>query len=402
MGHIKRWWWTGLWLGMSSIGVAETTMGPITGVIRFDQAMFKEHTSTPLGAPASSANLRTFDLGSKVQLSPVTSFHWELNFANGVVGLNPTFVSYEGISKNHILSAGYIPSPFCLENENSSKTLPFMERAMPVNAFSPCLGAGGMYHYWNPWLVLKASLTQPPYGMFNDAKLDKDRGDDRWGGTTRIIFVPVNNDRQVFHLGGSFSFQDISPDQLDDTGTLKSSLKFTSNPELRSRRTENFVTAYVFNAERYYVANAEVAGKLGPIQADAEYFQTRVKRRDQTDSKIPSDDLTFSGWYAQANYFFTGESREYRLKDAKFGGVDPTHTYGAWQLAARYSALNLDNKDIQGGKEDNISVALSWYPSKQIRWIANYLRANIRQENTAKFPDKRVVDMLGIRLQILW
>src|SRR3990167_7427571 len=98
MGYIKRGCWTGLWLSVSSLGLAEMKMEPITGVIRFDQAMFKEQTSTPLGAPANSANLRTFDLGSKVVLSPVTTFHWELNFANGIVGLNPTFVSYEGLS----------------------------------------------------------------------------------------------------------------------------------------------------------------------------------------------------------------------------------------------------------------------------------------------------------------
>ena len=400
MVQMRQWGWVGLWMGISSIGVAAPKMGPITGVIRFDEAMYKERTHTALGAPANSANLRTFDIGSKVEFSPVTTFHWELNFSNGVA-LNPTFVSYEGISKNHILSYGYIPSPFCLENENSSKYLPFMERAMPVSAFSPCLGAGAMYHYWNPGFVLKASLTQPPYGMFADRTLDRERGNDRLGGTTRLIWVPMNTDHQVFHLGGSFSFQDISFDQSDDSGKLKPSLKFTSTPELRSRRTENYVTALIFNADRYYVGNAEIAGKWGPAQFEAEYFQTLVKRRDQANPKIPTDNLTFTGWYAQANYFLTGESRDYKIKDAKFAGVDPIRACGAWQIAARYSTLNLDNQDILGGKEDNVSVALSWYASKQIRWIANYLQATVRQQNPA-LPDKRVIDMLGLRLQLLW
>ncbi len=400
MVKVRKWWWIGLWMGFSSLGWADPVMGPVTGVIRFDQTMYKEKTHSGKTPPPNSANLRSFDIGGKIELSPVTMFYWELAFANGV-GLNPTFVTYEGISPNHILSAGYIPSPFCLENENSSKTIPFMERAMPVNAFSPCLGAGGMYHYWNSWMVFKASLTQPPYGMFNDQTLDKERGNDRWGGTTRTVFVPINDGPHVLHLGGSFSFQDISPDQPDDTGKLKSSLKFSSNPELRSRRTENFVSATIFNAERYYVSNAEIAGKWGPVQGDFEYFQARVKRLDQTDATIASDDLTFSGWYAQANYFLTGESREFKIKDVKFGGVTPTHSCGAWQIATRYSTINLDNKDIQGGKEDNISAALSWYPSKQIRWMANYVRANVKQQNPA-LPDKRIMDMLGVRLQIIF
>jgi len=382
----------GVGLGIAGSAFSYPTLGPLGGVVRMDQAMFHERASDHIAAPANSANLRTFDVYSEVNFSDTIALHWEVGFANGF-SLNPTFMSYEGLGKNHLLTWGYIPSPFSLEAESSSKTLPFMERALPVTTFAPSLGVGGMYHFWNNWSVFKVSLTQPAYGLFADATADKGRGDDPWGGTARGIVAPLVSQGKVVHVGGSLSFQTVTPDQQG-----KPSLVFTSAPELKSRRTENFVAAPIFNANRFYVANVEAAGQWGPLQLDAEYFQTLVSRHQV--AGVPHDDLTFRGWYTQANYFLTGETRDYRPRDARFAGVTNRHAWGALQLAARYSSVDLNNRDIQGGKEDNIGVSLNWYVSSNIRWMLNYVRVMV--EDRAAAPVSRQLDMLGLRLQVIW
>ena len=52
--------------------------------------------------------------------------------------------------------------------------------------------------------------------------------------------------------------------------------------------------------------------------------------------------------------------------------------WGAWELVARYSYINLNNSSggINGGKEDNVTLGLNWYPHTNLRFMFNYIRVN--------------------------
>jgi phosphate-selective porin OprO/OprP len=86
-----------------------------------------------------------------------------------------------------------------------------------------------------------------------------------------------------------------------------------------------------------------------------------------------SPDLWFDGWYVFASWFVTGESRPYKRKVGNFGPVDAKSKYGAVELAARYSTIDLTNKDIKGGTQDNVSLGLNWYIGPHVRVMANYI-----------------------------
>ena len=47
---------------------------------------------------------------------------------------------------------------------------------------------------------------------------------------------------------------------------------------------------------------------------------------------------------------------------------------GAWELAVRFSNLDLNDKDIQGGEEDNLSLAVNWYSSDHWRVMGNLIK----------------------------
>jgi phosphate-selective porin OprO/OprP len=108
---------------------------------------------------------------------------------------------------------------------------------------------------------------------------------------------------------------------------------------------------------------------MGPLSAQAEYITTSVSRNADSN-------LDFDGWYAQAGYFLTGESRNY--KKGSFGGITPKASVGeggigAWELALRYSTLDLIDKDIDGGDVDSYTVGLNWFATPSLRFSANYV-----------------------------
>ena len=50
---------------------------------------------------------------------------------------------------------------------------------------------------------------------------------------------------------------------------------------------------------------------------------------------------------------------------------------GAWEIAARYSTLDLQSGLIQGGELDDLTIALNWYWNPHIRLMFNYVNAEV-------------------------
>jgi len=94
----------------------------------------------------------------------------------------------------------------------------------------------------------------------------------------------------------------------------------------------------------------------GPFSLQSEYYLAWVDRRG-------ADNLSFHGGYVYASYLLTGEHRTYRRDRGCFDRVNPDEDFfrlrtgngsvatgkGAWELAYRYSLVDLRDADIQGG-----------------------------------------------------
>jgi phosphate-selective porin OprO/OprP len=112
----------------------------------------------------------------------------------------------------------------------------------------------------------------------------------------------------------------------------------------------------------------------GPLSVQGEYFHNSINRKAATD-------LSVNGWYGQASYFLTGESRPYSAKSGTFGRVKPNNPFslkegglGAWELAARYSSIDLnDGTALQGGAVKDITLGVNWYLNSHTRLMANYI-----------------------------
>jgi phosphate-selective porin OprO/OprP len=90
-------------------------------------------------------------------------------------------------------------------------------------------------------------------------------------------------------------------------------------------------------------------------------------------------DVHFFGAYAFASWFLTGESRNYDSASGRFLGVTPKQFverggWGAWELAVRASTVNLNDEDIVGGRQRDVSLGLNWYVDDQFRLQANLVK----------------------------
>jgi len=271
----------------------------------------------------------------------------------GRSGIKDAFLTYNGF-KNLELKAGNFKDPFMLQEQTSSKYIVFTERSL-VDTFSAGRHIGAM-------ASTKHKNWSAAVGFFGDAVDTASKGEDEgWGIAGRATYAPINEKTRVIHLGLAGDYRDLGD---------RERVRFKQQPETHISGVNIVDTGEIDFANSALKLGTEFAVVEGPFSAQAEYVWTTVERDIGTD-------LDFDGWYIQAAYFLTGESRRY--KKGKFAGVTPNsivgrNGIGAWQLAARYSMINLNDADINGGEAENFTVGLNWLPTPTLRFSANYIQ----------------------------
>jgi phosphate-selective porin OprO/OprP len=117
---------------------------------------------------------------------------------------------------------------------------------------------------------------------------------------------------------------------------------------------------------------------LGPFSMQGEYIGVNVDR-DAAESAV------LQGFYVYASWFLTGESRPYDVACGEFVRLKPSNAFGeggvgAWELALRYSELDL-NDEVRGGVEKNVTAGMNWYVNSAVRVMFNYVRATSETDN---------------------
>jgi len=139
------------------------------------------------------------------------------------------------------------------------------------------------------------------------------------------------------------------------------------------------------DAAHVYQWALESAVAWNSAYAQGGYYGYTIDRRS---GALPNPD--FSGWYAQAAWVLTGESRAYNPSTGAFGSPKPSKPFnlesggwGAWELAARYSDLDLNYNQgtvgsatpsggVRGGEQKIWTVGINWYPNSVIKFAFDY------------------------------
>ncbi len=280
------------------------------------------------------------------------------------------------LTKHGKLTVGHFKQPFSLQNATSSRYNTFMERALPnISSEGYRLGAMGSTYgkYWSAsagvtggTLTDQFKLTQNGTGYF-----------------ARGVLNPSTDKHQLWHFGLS-----VEQRNYGSGDTLR--LREKPESDISTERMIDTTTLGDLNVGKRYAA--EFAWKRDAFNLQAEYTGLSVSRN-------AGQDLNFGGWYAQAGWFITGESRRYDRRTGSFKNVKPNSASGAWEVAVRVSEMDLNSADIIGGKESNTGLALNWYASEAVRVSLNYIDASARP-NSAGQPDD--VSILQARFQYLF
>ena len=136
------------------------------------------------------------------------------------------------------------------------------------------------------------------------------------------------------------------------------------------------------------LVNPELAIVWGPASFQAEYMRAFADGDDGT------DDSTYWGSYAQLSYFLTGEHRSYELGEGAFGRIKPNANFnpaqgdwGAFEIAARFSYLDLNDELIRGGRLWDITGGINWYLFPNARILLNYVHSVLENRLIAPDPD---------------
>ncbi len=306
-------------------------------------------------------------LGVKGTIETDWKYRILTDFGNDDFQLMDANLSYTGFD-NLNLTVGQFKEPFSLEQLMAAKYWTFTEKAS-MAALTPkrSLGVGATYDYGDG--IISA-------GLFGE-NVNKNRADDEgYGVTGRMTYVPVHDKNKLVHIGLSGAYRE--PDA--ETGSVR--FKNAGHNTL----TGAFVdTGKINNVSSVTSFNPEIVLVYDAFSLQGEYTHTRVERD-------VGSDLDFVGYYGEASYFLTGESRKYNRKKGVFGKVKPeasfnwkNNEWGAWQLAYRYSHIDLNDHDITGGEMNSHTFGVNWFPNIYTRLSANVIYNQTDHE--AKIPD---------------
>jgi len=289
--------------------------------------------------------LRRFRLGlaGRVRFWPGWNYKIEFDLSDGENTLSDAYLSWRS-ERWGTFRIGNQKVAQTLSGQTSSLSIPFMERPLPVLAFTlqRRLGVG-----WDTHLKrVGANIT-----IFSR---DPNKGVGSQGWAARAYVNPSREKFHVIHIGGSF--MQLSSD--DDA-------RLRARPESQVTDIRLVDTDVWSEVETSSAFGLELAGARGPFTVRSEFYRTEWSRSDEPDPG-------FSGWYGEVSWFLTGEMAHYR--DGKFIRPNVKGDRGAWEVALRFSSIDLNDEDVRGGTEKNLSFGVNWYSKTHWRFMGNLIR----------------------------
>ncbi len=320
----------------------------------------------------------------------------ETDFANDGISVKDLFMVYHGFNFDSPLelTVGHQKHAMSMEIQESSNDIMFTERslvsALTVPFFDRAIGVNLKRHGDN-WNVQSGI-----YGDSMGSSADSTDNNEGRGFGIRGTWAPIMEENKVLHLGANYGYRKTS-----DSGQSNS-----QNSRFRYRTTNmsdlEIVDARLNDMDDVQTGILELSAMYGPLSFQSEFAKSDVSRKSNAD-------VDFTAWYAQIGYTLTGESRTYKGSDGEFKRLSPKKefnlkkgTWGAWEVAARYDEIDLEDGNVAGGEAKRVSLSLNWYLNDDVRILAGYTKAFDLDGGALKNADGSFaddIDVISLRTQ---
>ena len=295
--------------------------------------------------------------------------------------VSAAWLQYNGLGFAKV-RIGAFPPPTSLEDAASNASSLFAERPAPAELVRGLAGGDGrtglgLYAGGDRWTAA---------GVLTGNLVGTQTYDEQTGFVGRVSYVPFKRTDSLIHVGANVNLV-LSPAATGPglPGGAASPIRLRERPELRVDGTRLVDTGNI-DADGVTALGVEFGAQRKNLYLQAEYFDIGVERRS---SALPDPD--FSGWYIQAGWTLTGEARRYNAA----GGFDGPRaakpfdlkagTWGALELAARYSVLDLNYREgdlpalgsVRGGEQSIFSLGLNWYVNNGVTLQAAWRNVSV-------------------------
>lgn len=375
----------------------------LRGAVQFDAAYFAQGREPPGVDLNSGTNIRR----TQIALAGTAWRDWSYNFTYSFGGLSAprsgyiyrAYLQYDGLKPFAVRIGAFTP-PAGLEDATGAANIVFMERASAPHIARGIAGAGGregvnLYAQGQRYLVSLAYTG----GQTTDAATF----DEQQALVARAALLVSDNERLKWVVDANVTHVFRIADTAAGPNP-PNSFSLGNGPELALDSFRTVSTGAV-DARKVTEFGFESAATLDRFYAQGGWFHYGITR-------LAAPDPDFSGWYGLATFSLTGETRHYDATAAAFRNPQPAHPlgtqggFGAWEVKARYSRINLDylpgaapaSGGIAGGVQNVWSAGLNWYPTSGLRFMLDYSNIHVAHVNA---PANNIsADAIGLRSQI--
>ncbi len=289
-------------------------------------------------------------------------------------GWKNLFIEYRGLERQRI-TAGNHMAPFSMEDTDGSSHMPLMERST-ASALNPGMLTGISYRAWgNRWSIAG--------GVFENALNDLDRRQaDGTSVVARGTFAPVRRSGAILHLG-------VSAEQRRVDDDLWVRLRARPFSRLAERRLVD--TGRIRNADGLTNLGLELGASRSNMRLQAEAYRASVD--------APGGAIDFAGHYVLASVNLGASAYRYSRSRGVFRGPRTRAAWGALELSARYSRLDLEDRTVAGGAQVEKTLGASWTYNDNLRLMLNV--SEIEATPTRRGVEESVtVTALRVQLKI--